>query len=69
MGQLSLFVCLATNSNRIKNKTFDDNYSKNNSNISNKVGNRELVTKKKLKTKEKLETEKKFGTKNLKNFE
>lgn len=57
--QLNLLVNLATELNCIKSKSFNNNCDKNNSNMSNEMGDKELMTKKELKT------EKELGMENL----
>lgn len=60
LAQLTLLVSLLIDPNRIKSKSFSDNCSKSNRNMSDWVSSKKLVTKKELMTEEKLETEEKF---------
>lgn len=71
LTKLSSLVGLATNSNRSKSKSFSNNYKKNNSDMSDGIGSKELMPKKQLGIKEELKTEKvlkteeKFGIEDL----
>ena len=57
LAQLNLLVGPSTNLDRTKNKSFSDNCGKNNGDMSDKVGGKELVTEKELVMEEKLVTE------------
>lgn len=61
--EFQLLIALTTDLDYIENKSFSNNYSKNNSNISNEIGGE------KFRTKEKLRIEKKLKIKDLKGFE
>ena len=58
--QLNLLVGLSINSNRTKSKSFGNDCGKNNGDISNRIGNEELIIGEKLVTKEELVTEEEF---------
>ena len=61
--QLNPLVGLFLNPDRTKSENLNDNCSKSNSNMSNRVGNEEFVTEEELVTEEKLMPEKEIVTK------
>ena len=67
--QSSPLVGLSTDPNCTKSKSLGDNCGKNNGDLSNGVGNEELMTEEELVTEEKLKIEKEIETKDLESLE
>ena len=65
LAQLNLLVGLSTDPDRTKNKSLSDNCGKSNGDMSDGVGDKELVTEEELMMEEKLETEEEIETKDL----
>ena len=59
---MSLLISPFTDPDRTKKKSFSDNYDKKNSDMSDSVGDEELMTEEELITEERLVTEGKFET-------
>ena len=81
LAQLNLLICLPTDLDCAKSKSFGDSYDKRNGDMSNRVDDEELVmeeklimeeelmTEEKIMTEEKLETEEEIKMEDLEGFE
>lgn len=65
LAQLSTLIDLVIDPKCIESKNFNDNYGKNNGNMSNRVSDEKLVTKKKLEIRKKPRIEEELGIKDL----
>ena len=62
---MSLLISLSTGPDCIKSKSFNDNFDKGNGNMSDRVGDKELLIKKELVIEKKLEIEKEIEMEDL----